>query len=213
MGRYLAAGVAVKILITERKDSFYSSEDVMLKSHKKQIINQISKFIDLNHYNTVEGEDYLEFTIDIDYFNNNIYECFNEFNNAVNLSSDSYKLTYDFEERQKENKEVKLQFNRDDFPIVLGYDDEKLKLTIDNELYNYDGLDEQAFASNVWMFYEDTKKLFDKFKIYISYVCLYRDVEKIMIEDDRNLLTALNVFCKKIFKKGLSQNISFYISG
>lgn len=207
MGQYLAAGVMTKIKVVKRKDMFGRGE--RFNDSKEDIIKQIGKFINLDHYNVEIGEDYISINMDTEYFNNNIHEAYLKFNNILDLSDDSYK----FDKYFNLNNPKKLKFNQENFPIKLFRDDKgEYQIDSDDDLYS-SITDYQAFASNSWMFYEDDQDLWSVCKVYVDYVRIYTDIEKIIIEDDRNLLTALNVLCNKIFNDGLTKDIGFYISG
>lgn len=207
MGQYLAAGVAVRILVKKSRSRWYNEVEKFY-DNKENIIKQVGKFIDLSHYDVKVFDDHILFNMDTKYFNDNIHESYLKFKKVLNLSDDSHKL--DSFLKKIDNKDV--EFNKENFPIILSFDEnDHLQIKSDEIVYAF--IDGQLFASNAWMFYGDENDLFSMCDVYIDYVNIYHDIEKIFIEDDRNLLTALNVLCNKVFKDGLTKDISFYING
>lgn len=218
MSRFVAAGIACKILICKKK----YVKDEAFNELREEMKGEVEKHIDANTYNVEEGDNYICYRIKEDFVNEHLHELLKEINPILNIKQCFLSgLYYD------ECEEIDVysdDFNRDNYNFKLKYFDKNYNFDSEYERHQFANnyailegtklysLDLPFFTENLWIVCMN-RKLFNNVRIDISYILLWVEPYKYPGEDESFIIRLLNIFSRNYFKNPLSKNLQFYISG
>lgn len=192
MGRYLALGIAIEISLT-KKHGFDSQKNFDLLKQKQKIIKSLNQTMDLSTYQCFKEEkEKLEFKIKKEYFEQNIYNLIDEINPLIGCNR--YFLS-DTDFYQNPKKTIKLKESEATYYIEY------------NEKLQHD-ITTSCPGSEYYLLKET---LSDNIRIYISYIVLWVDYGKILLESDYSLLKFLNRLSRNYYQNPLWKNTLFFI--
>ena len=179
----------------------------MPKEDFKKFEKEVSKYIDMKHYDYIKTESSCRLQLKNKPFEDNILETFKEFLEKTNFSSpvilDDEKVTLDILKQKK-------------YKFKLNYSDKEIE---EGVLVN-DRL-EHLFSQcppEYWLLNDCKidKGLFSyEYMLYIDYFAVWNDWNKYDGEDESNLLRALNMMKIEFFKdcNELTKDLMFFILG
>lgn len=206
MGRYLACGIAINIIVKLRKE-----DDKIDESDLENIKKHMNNFISMDNYEIDTYDDGFSFTIKKDFLEKNIHDIIREVSNLI-----YFDLSYLFDEEYN-NKEIDVfskDFNQENYPIILEEEksDNFVDVVLKTKYHNFD--DFPCYDEPYWLY--DDSNLFgyrNKYKIRLNPAAIWIDLAKYSGEDETSLLSILNKMKKVYFKNPLSENLIFYIFG
>ena len=187
MGRYLEAGIPVQIKV------FKESREKLNSEEQKEVKEQLERFYNLDNYKETmeekEGNRYfLTYKMNKKFFNDNIHETIKE---IIPIHNCNYLLDYLFnyssipyEDFNQKNYPIKLsEITKEDNPWqenTIG------EMCIRREDGDYQMNEYYFYSEGIWLF--DNYKLKRKYKISMSYILLYMEIDKFFSEDESLVL-------------------------
>ncbi len=222
MGRYLALGVACEIQFNKRSDVSIERFNAIRSNLK----NSIERYICVEHYNVIDGEDFVYYGIKEEVVNKNIYELVREIEEIVSMEDFMYKIGIRDKETCDSDEEFEEinKFNKKDCPLQLKYFDESDSYESEQEkerkyqtymLITPNGevkTDRPYPPFNIWMIY-DKDNLVENAKGETRYLLLWFDWNKSGAENEMTVVELLNKLLIRYFKNPLAKDLQFYISG
>ena len=215
MGRYLSAGIPVKITVYKR------DEEKLNKEEQKEVKEQLERFYNLDNYKetmekTEENIYSLTYKMNKKFFNDNIHEAIKE---IEHINDCDYLLEYlfnncniDYENFNQENYPIKLsEITKEDKPWP---EDTIGEMCIRREDGDYRMNEYYFYSEGIWLF--DNYKLKRKYKISMSYILLYAEIDKFFSEDESGVLEILNTLRVGYFKDSdneLAKTLTYLIYG
>ena len=215
MGRYLAAGIPVKIEVFKKDRKQLNTEE------QKEIREQLERFYNLKNYKETmeekEGNRYfLTYKMNKKFFNDNIHEAIKEIEDIHDCDS---LLEYLFN-----NPSIPYEdFNQKNYPIKLSEVTKKDKpldkntigeMCIRREDGDYWRNEIYFYSEGIWLF--DNYNLKRKYSISMSYILLYLEIDKFDSESESGLLKILNKLRVGYFKDSdneLVKTLTYLIYG
>lgn len=202
MGRFLALGVVSSIGI-------YKKGGFSIKEKKDEIINNLSKYLDMSKYNYDEYENALILRIKPEHFNNNIHSLIKTLYPLIKCKDLLYNSNYEDVDILSE------EFNSTNAPLnIKQYEETEEHMHDKGDFYcewNECKEDIAMEYPKYWVF--ESRELIENFNINFAYINLWHDWNKIDSEDETNLIEILNTLRYPYYDNELSKNILFYIAG
>lgn len=204
MGRMLAVGVPVKIY-------FYKKRGIGEEDKYKIMQKEVSKYIDLNLYDTQKEEDGMILNLKKEVFDKNISDTLLEFYNIFGYCPNMYfgRNETDLELLKQKKYHIELNYNDDEYKEgVINYTLSK------DEVY----LLERQFPQEYWLIYDsgvNGNSDYCDYGLYIEYSNIWVEISKIDCENESNLLYFLNKMKVAMLKEcnELTKTLMFFISG